>query len=80
VLLHRKPSQVGQVDRGADVGVISQYPGENEITFPPLSNIEAVAEPRVMLVEGKEVLVLPSKINVNLKSLNREQVALLSEN
>ena len=79
VLLHRKPSQVGQVDRGADVGQISQYPGENEITFPPLSNIEVVAEPRVMLVEGKEVLVLPSKINVNLKSLNREQLVSLRQ-
>ena len=44
------------------------------MTFPPLSNIEVVGEGRVMEVEGKEVLVVPATISVNLKTLNREQL------
>ena len=69
--------QVGQVDRGADVSSLSQYPGEAEITLPPLSNIEVVDEPRVSRVKGKDVLVIPAKINVNLKTLSREQLVSL---
>jgi hypothetical protein len=50
------------------------FAGEAEMTFPPLSNIEVVGEGRVMEVEGKEVLVVPATISVNLKTLNREQL------
>ena len=30
----------GEIDMGADVSRLSQYPAENEVLFPPLSNIE----------------------------------------
>ena len=32
--------QLGQVDRGATLRWISQFPGEDEVLLPPLSNLE----------------------------------------
>ena len=33
----------GMVDRGADLKEVSQYPGEEEILFPPLVALEVVS-------------------------------------
>jgi hypothetical protein len=38
--------EIGAVDRGADVGFLSQYPGEEEILFPPYSYMEVVGSSR----------------------------------
>jgi len=64
----------GAVDRGASLRFLSQYPGEDEILYPPLSYLEVVGKPRVELVkyaleEGKVVQLLvrvvPTKISTN---------------
>jgi hypothetical protein len=49
---------------------VSQYPGEAEYLFPPLTFLEVVGEPRV---EG-EVIIFPLRANINLKGLTLEQL------
>ena len=56
--------QLGQVDRGATLSWISQFPGEEEVLLlPPLSNLEVVGEPFTM----GTVRVVKLRVNVNLK-------------
>ena len=61
---------VGRVDLGADLSELSQYPGEKEMLFPPLTFLEVVGEPRV---EGS-VVVFMLRANMNLKCLTLEQL------
>ena len=35
------------MDRGAPLRWVSQYPGEDEIVMPPLSNLEVVGDARM---------------------------------
>jgi len=34
--------RTGMVDKGADLSPLSQYPGEAEVCWPPLTNLEVV--------------------------------------
>ena len=61
---------VGRIDIGADLAWVSQYPGEREVLFPPLSCLEVMGEPRV---EGG-VIVVPLRVNMCLKGLTLEQL------
>jgi hypothetical protein len=61
---------VGRVDIVADLSWLSQYPGEKEYLFAPLTSLEVVGEPRV---EG-QVIVFPMRANINLKYLTLEQL------
>jgi hypothetical protein len=61
--------QLGMVDRGAELGWISQYPHERECCFPPLTGLE-VQRTRV---DGA-VLVIEARVSANLNSLTIEQV------
>ena len=61
-------SVLGMVDRGADVGWLSQYSYEREILFAPLTGLEVVGSK----VEGK-VLVVNVRLNVNMMSLTIEE-------
>ena len=60
----------GRIDVGADLSWVSQYPGEEEFLFPPLSCLEVAGEPRVM--DG--VIVISLRANINLKALTLEQL------
>jgi len=54
---------------------LSQYPDESEILFPPLSNIEVEGFQRVeALADGGEVLLINTRININLRSLSLEEL------
>ena len=53
--------EVGQVNCGADVRLISQYRGEDEVTFPPLTHIDILECSRLEEVDGKS-----SKLSVSL--------------
>ena len=57
--------QLGQVDRGATLSWISQFPGEAEVLLPPLSNLEVVGEPEPFTMGTVRVVKL--RVNVNLK-------------
>ena len=61
--------RMGMVDRGAEISFLSQYPGEREILFNPLTGLEVTSSK----VQG-DVLVLEVRLNVNLASLTIEQV------
>ena len=61
---------VGRVDIGADLSWLSQYPGEAEFLFPPLSCLEVSESPRV---EGG-VVVFALRVNICLKGLTLEQL------
>mgnify|MGYP002630287628 CR=1 FL=1 len=61
--------QQGMVDRGADIGFLSQYPHEKEILFAPLTGLEV----RSSHVQDS-VLVVSVALSVNLVSLTIEQV------
>ena len=57
--------RVGQVNHGAILDEISQFPGEAEILFPPLCNLELEGAPHVHIHNGKHVTVMPFSICVN---------------
>ena len=60
----------GRIDIGAELSWLSQYPGEAEYLFPPLSCLEVIDEPQV---QG-QVVVFPLRVNINLKGLTLEQL------
>ena len=60
--------EVGDVDRGASLSFLSQYPNESEILIPPLSYLEVTDEPFLEPTEKGDVWVYPARINCNLKS------------
>jgi hypothetical protein len=45
-------AQMGMVDRGADLSWLSQYPGEAEILFAPLTGMEVIGDPARSLTAG----------------------------
>ena len=60
--------EVGDIDRGASLSFLSQYPNEDEILIPPLSYLEVTGEPFLEHTEKGDVWVYPARINCNLKS------------
>uniref|UniRef100_A0A7S2CY98 Uncharacterized protein n=1 Tax=Haptolina brevifila TaxID=156173 RepID=A0A7S2CY98_9EUKA len=61
--------QMGMVDRGCMLDWISQYQGEAEVLFAPLTGIEVQAT----RIEGS-VLVVEARLSINLNALTLEQV------
>eukprot|EP00966_Prymnesium_polylepis_P086075 1991994-Prymnesium_polylepis.1 len=62
--------RMGMVDCGADVSFLSQFPGESEILFGPLTGLEVVSSPTV--VDG--TIVVPLRLSTNQRALTIEQV------
>jgi hypothetical protein len=57
---------IGAVDRGASLRILSQYPAENEILFPPLSFLEVTGGTRMEVGPGgKTVRVVSLSVNSN---------------
>lgn len=61
--------QLGMVDKGADLGWLSQYPHEKEICLSPLAGMEVIGTS----IEGA-TLVLNVRLNVNMMAATIEQV------
>ena len=66
--------QVGMIDKGGSVSWISQFPGEDEILMPPRSNIEVTGQPHLANTCKGKVLVIPARINANLKAKTIEEI------
>ena len=64
-------SQLGMVDRGADIEFISQYPHEREILLPPLTGVQVLDGG--MRVDRK-LLLVDVRLSSNLVSQTIEQV------
>ena len=60
--------RMGEVNHGAALTELSQFPGEAEILFPPLCNLELEGESRVQLFQGKPITVLQLMVSVNVKA------------
>ena len=63
--------RMGMIDRGADVSLLSQFPGEKEILFAPLTGLEVVSVPRV---EEGDIIVVELRLSCNLHDLTIEEV------
>ena len=61
--------QMGMIDRGASCKAFSQFPGEDEILFPPLTSLEVIDT----WFEGN-VEVVEIRINANTANLTIDQV------
>eukprot|EP00961_Rhodomonas_salina_P148952 2005293-Rhodomonas_salina.2 len=66
--------ELGCIDRGSSLSFLSQYPHEDEITFPPLSYIETTGQPYVEVTGKGDVIVMPARINCNLKGRTVEEL------
>ena len=62
-------SSMGMIDRGAELGWLSQYPHEAEVLLPPLTGLEVLSTE----VEGSSLLV-HTRLSLNMVSLTLEQV------
>ena len=65
---------VGQIDRGASISWLSQYPHEDEFLMPPLSNLEVVSKPKLEKTVDGDIVVVKLRININLKSKTMEEL------
>jgi hypothetical protein len=62
--------QMGMVDRGAPLKWCSQFPGEEEILFAPLTGLEVVGTP----VVENSAMIVELRANCNLHDLTIEQI------
>jgi len=65
---------VGMIDNGAPIDFLSQYPGEDEVLFPPRSCLEVIGEQRLEMTPVGEVIVVPARINSNQKTETIESI------
>ena len=61
-------------DRGATVVEFSQYPGEEEMLFLPMSYVQQTGRQRAEQLHCGHVVVIPVRVNVNLKAERLEQL------
>ena len=72
--LHNKQVRSAAVDHGADIGVFSQYPGEQEFLWNPLSLVEPNGRPFVEDTPEGIVTILPVRMNMNVKTMTVEEL------
>ena len=63
-----------QFSTGASIAFLSQFAGEEEILYAPLTYLEVIAPPQVEQHEGKELSVVRLQMTVNQKTATVEQV------
>ena len=59
---------------GTIMRYLGQFPGEEEVLMPPLSNLEVMGEPYLTRLEGHIVLIVPLRVNVNIKSKTMDEL------
>ena len=61
--------EMGMIDRGADLSIMSQYPHEKEILFAPLTGLEVQGT-----VRKGDVLHISARLNTNMKAQTIEEL------
>ena len=59
---------------GACIAWLSQFEGEEEILYAPLTYLQVIAPPQLVQHEGKELSVVRLQMTVNQKTATVEQV------
>ena len=65
---------IGDIDRGASISFLSQFPGEDEILIPPLSYLEVTGEACAEFTDKGNVTIFPGRINCNMKSQTIQEI------
>ena len=65
---------VGPVDRGASIEVFSQYPGEREVLWVPLSLLAPDGPPRLEATGQGVVSLVAVRVNANLMASTIEEI------
>ena len=65
---------VDKFSTGASIAFLSQFEGEEEILYAPLTYLEVIAPPQLELHGGKELSVVRLQMTVNQKTATVEQV------
>ena len=66
--------QLGDIDRACPISFISQFPKEEELLIPAMSNIEVTGRSYLLDTKFGRVSVYPARVNCNLKSMTLEQI------
>lgn len=66
--------EVDKFSIGARIAWLSQFEGEEEILYAPLTYLEIIAKPQLVQHEGKELSVVRLQMTVNQKTATVEQV------
>ena len=68
--------EVSSVDKGADISLFSQYPGEKEFLWVPCSFVQRAQQGggRVEVADGGLVTFVPVRVNLNLKTETVEEL------
>ena len=64
---------VGKTSIGADISWLSQFFGEKEFCYKPLTHLQLVVEARLEEHNGKQLSILQMKLTVNQRSTTVEQ-------
>ena len=64
---------VGKTSIGADISWLSQFFGEKEFCYKPLTHLQLVAKARLEEHNGKQLSILQMKLTVNQRSMTVEQ-------
>ena len=64
---------VGKTSIGADISWLSQFFGEKEFCYKPLTHLQLVAKARLEEHNGKQLSILQMKLTVNQRSTTVEQ-------
>jgi len=65
---------VDKFSTGASIAFLSQFEGEEEILYAPLTYLEVIAPPQLELHGGKQLSVVRLQMTVNQKTATVEQV------
>jgi hypothetical protein len=66
--------EMDKFSTGASIAFLSQFEGEEEILYAPLTYLEVIAPPQLELLGGKELSVVRLQMTVNQKTATVEQV------
>jgi hypothetical protein len=65
--------QVGKTSIGARISFLSQFEAEKEYLYSPLSHLQLIGSPKLVLHAGKAVSVVRLQLTVNQKTATVEQ-------